>query len=237
MSVFFISDLHLEPGKQARNELFHHWLETQARLCSALYILGDLFEYWLGDDIGMLEYENTVTALDALSRHGVKIYIMPGNRDFLLGEMFARACGAHLLQDPECIALFGEPTIITHGDLLCTADRAYQHFRRIVRNPWLQRRFTRLPKQARDTLGKRIRSTTTNAVRHKPLYIMDVDQATVSAFFCNAKAHQMIHGHIHRPGIFHHDSLTRIVLGAWGDEGSALRCDGTNPPRFETITA
>jgi len=229
MATLFISDLHLSAERPDITALFSHFLNHEARQAEALYILGDLFEAWLGDDTVLPEYADAIASMKALSESGVPLFIMHGNRDFLLGETFAAMSGASLLADPTTIDLYGTPTLLLHGDTLCTDDEAYQRFRAMVRNPaWQQEILARSPAE-RLALAKQYRELSQTETGNKAEDIMDVNQQAVEQLMQDKGIYHMIHGHTHRPAI--HDfaidsqAAKRIVLGDWYEQGSVLRCD------------
>src|SRR3989338_620425 len=156
--ILFISDLHLQATEPQIAELFLQFLQQQASQAQALYILGDFFETWSGDDDQTSFHQTIQLALKTLTTH-VPVYIMHGNRDFLLGERFMATTGCQLLADPTKIQLFGVPTLLMHGDTLCTADIRYQRFRRLVRQNWLQKLFLLLPLSLRRGVAKRLRAS------------------------------------------------------------------------------
>jgi UDP-2,3-diacylglucosamine hydrolase len=235
MATFFISDLHLHPSRPDVTSLFLAFLAGPASSAEALYILGDLFEAWVGDDEDAPLAREVIAALARLMSAGVPLFLMRGNRDFLLGASFARESGARLLPDPSVILLYGEPTLLMHGDLLCSDDTAYLDFRRQVRNPEWQDGFLAqsLPArrafadQARAASGERqgeLRATGTLES------ITDVSQCTVEETMARYGVNRLIHGHTHRPAIHAlrsgGRSAQRIVLGDWHENGSVLRVDG-----------
>jgi UDP-2,3-diacylglucosamine hydrolase len=229
MATLFISDLHLSAERPDITSLFIHFLKHEARQAEALYILGDLFEAWLGDDMVLPEYTDAIASMKALSDSGVPLFIMHGNRDFLLGQAFAAMSGTILLDDPTTIDLYGKPTLLLHGDTLCTDDVAYQQFRSMVRNPaWQQEMLARNPAE-RLALAKQYREISQTETGNKAEDIMDVNQQAVERLMLDEGIYHMIHGHTHRPAI--HDfaidnqPAQRIVLGDWYEQGSVLQCD------------
>lgn len=230
MTTLFISDLHLSDDRPAITELFCDFLAREARAAEALYILGDFFEYWIGDDaVEQAEYRPIVTALRALADAGTPIHVMHGNRDFLLGERFARASGCRLLADPARIDLYGTPTLLMHGDTLCTDDVEYLAFRRVVRDPAWQREFLAKPTAEREAMARGYRARSRESTARKAPEIMDVTQTAVAETLRAHGVRQLIHGHTHRPGehVFDLDGAParRLVLGDWYEQGSVLRCD------------
>ena len=229
MTTLFISDLHLDAERPAIAELFGAFLDGEARRAEALYILGDLFEAWVGDDDPSAIGGFVADSLRALGDAGVPVYFIRGNRDFLLGEAYARRAGITILPDPAVVMLHGEPTLILHGDLLCTDDVAYQQFRAQTRDARWQRQFLSQPLAARLAFAAHARAA--SKARYGELVasgqsesITDVAPATVREWFARYGVRRMIHGHTHRPAI--HDEgtgHTRIVLGDWYQQGSVLR--------------
>ena len=229
MTTLFISDLHLDAERPEITALFGRFLDSEARSADALYILGDLFEAWVGDDDPSAAGALVAEKLRALVDAGVPTYFIRGNRDFLLGESFAARCGMTLLEDPSVIDLYGTPTLILHGDLLCTDDTAYQQFRTQTRAPQWQAQFLAQPLQSRLAFAAQARAA--SKARYGELVakgmaetIGDVSPATVQDWFARSGVTRMIHGHTHRPAI--HDEgngNTRIVLGDWYTQGSVLR--------------
>jgi UDP-2,3-diacylglucosamine hydrolase len=227
MSTLFISDLHLSRERPAISGLFHQFLREQASQAEALYILGDLFEVWLGDDIIPPEVQGILDALRALSDSGVPVYVMHGNRDFLLGSHFAELSGATLLEDPTVIDLYSTPTLLMHGDLLCTDDRPYHEMRQMLRNPaWIA---TFLSKSAAERIAfaRSLRERSKQETGVKDEAIMDVNATTVEEYAAHYGVRRLIHGHTHRPAIHREHGLERCVLGDWYQQGSVLRCDST----------
>lgn len=234
MTTLFISDLHLDVMRPAITAQFLEFLGGQARTADALYILGDLFEAWVGDDDDAEPGASVASALHALSRSGVPVAFIRGNRDFLVGEGFARAAGLRILPDPSVIDLYGRPTLLLHGDLLCTDDTAYQQFRAQTRDPRWQAQFLARPLTARKTFAAQAREASHSrqqAMKHDDRAgfetVTDVTPATVADTFARYGTDLMIHGHTHRPAIHAlpvggHE-CRRIVLGDWYEQGSVLR--------------
>jgi len=230
MKTLFISDLHLSQERPVITELFLQFLQEQAATADALYILGDLFEVWLGDDMVLAEYQPAIAAMKALSTQGIPIYVMYGNRDFLMRDTFEELSGAILIHEPHIIDLDGQATLLLHGDTLCTDDVAYQQFRTMVRNPqWQDALLAKTPEQ-RLALAREYRAMSQTEMAKKDEAIMDVNQQTVLATLRQNKVQHLIHGHTHRPG-FHQFDLDgqpaqRIVLGDWYEHGNYLACEG-----------
>ena len=226
MSRLFVSDLHLDASAPAAIEQFLSFLDTHAKNAEALYILGDLFEVWVGDDDSDADKKGVASALRALTTRGVACFILHGNRDFLLGRGFCDATGCRLLPDPVVAEFDGERVLLTHGDALCVDDHSYQELRSVVRTaPW-QRRFLALPLSDRELLANRARAGSRQHTSRTIPKIMDVNSEAVLQAFRVAGVRRMIHGHTHRPAI--HDMVVdgtpaqRIVLGAWYEQGSYL---------------
>lgn len=229
----FISDLHLCPTRPQITELFSRFLEGAPRDADTLYILGDLFEYWVGDDDCDDPFNATIiTALRRLSDSGTKIFLMHGNRDFLLGEQFCLAAGVSLLGDPTLINLYGTPTLLMHGDTLCTDDMAYQAFRKQVRDPAWQQQFLAQPLAQRKAIAQNYRRKSETAKQTKTRGIMDVTLATLETILRKYNYPRLIHGHTHRPArhLHHVDAhhCERVVLTDWNERGGYLRCDETD---------
>ena len=229
MARLFVSDLHLDAASPRAIEQFLGFLAGEARGAEALYILGDLFEAWIGDDDEEPTRARVCEALRELTGGGTACFVLHGNRDFLLGEGFSRRTGCVLLPDPVVTELHGERVLLTHGDALCTGDRAYQELRSTVRDARWQQRFLALPLAVRVRLAERARAGSRAHTSRAVPDIMDVDPDAVVSAFKATGARRLIHGHTHRPGI-HEIPLDgapayRIVLGAWYEQGSVLIAD------------
>lgn len=229
MTVLFISDLHLNAGDSEAIRRFIDLMDGEARRCSEVYVLGDLFEAWIGDDDDDPFLVPIVAALARLTRTGVPCYIMHGNRDFLLGSRFCAETGCRLLGDYERIAPFGEPVLLTHGDLLCTDDTRYMALRAQLRSAEWRADFLSKPLAARREIASSMRQMSTAEIAGKDEYVMDVNQATVERTMRDADVTLLLHGHTHRPAV-HRFSLdgrraARIVLGAWHGPPSIVRWD------------
>ena len=226
MTTLFVSDVHLSEARPDIVERFIAFLDVEARTASALYILGDLFDLWLGDDDDREPHPRVVSALRRLSATGVPIRIMHGNHDFLLGPRFERESGCRLLPEPARIELPGASVVVLHGDVLCTRDEDYQRFRRSARDPDRQAEFLRLPLALRLEHAARLRHRSRDAVRLKASDIMDVTPEAVEGMMLDTGTRCMIHGHTHRPAVhaLHcaGEPATRIVLGDWYEQGSVL---------------
>jgi UDP-2,3-diacylglucosamine hydrolase len=230
MTALFISDLHLDAERPAMSTLFGRFIDEEARGADALYILGDLFEAWVGDDDPSDVGDFVAGKLRGLRDAGVPVYFMRGNRDFLLGDVYARAAGMTILPDPAVVLLYDKPTLLMHGDTLCSDDVAYQQFRAQTRDPQWQREFLSQSLPARLAFAQRARAASqAHQSGLKALGTMeaitDVSPATVSATFARFGIGTLIHGHTHRPAVHTHAGGTRIVLGDWYEQGSVLRID------------
>jgi UDP-2,3-diacylglucosamine hydrolase len=230
VAVYFISDLHLCTDRPGINQVFFEFLRGRAREAESLFILGDLFEYWAGDDDLANPFNKSVAAaLAEYSRTGIPLKFMHGNRDFLLDGEFAKACGGRLIDDPYPVDLFGTPTLLMHGDTLCTDDVDYQKFRAQVRNPGWQKAFLALPLEQRKRQIEAVRQTSESEKTRKTPEIMDVNPGAVEATFREHGYPRLIHGHTHRPARHEHRVDGRVcerwVLSDWYSTGSYLRCD------------
>lgn len=219
MAALFLSDLHLPAEPSPLREGFLRFLASPARDAQAVYLLGDIFEYWIGDDVGLQVYATEVAALRELTSRGVDVRFLHGNRDFLVGRRFARATGVALMQDPTVIDLDGRRVLLSHGDLWCTDDRAYQRWRRFSRNRLAQAIFARLPRGLRERVAGGLRSRSHSEKRYKPEAIMDVNPAAIEQGFRHSGTRLMIHGHTHRPAdhalSVDGQPAQRIVLADW----------------------
>jgi UDP-2,3-diacylglucosamine hydrolase len=225
----FVSDVHLDAAAPEAQRQFLDFLRLHATGARALYILGDLFETWVGDDDAADERTAVLAGLRQLTDSGVACFVLHGNRDFLLGEEFSRGSGCQLLPDPVIAELAGERVLLTHGDALCTDDHSYQELRSTVRNPSWQRRFLDLPLADRRLLADEARAGSRAHTSRTGPKIMDVNAAAVEAAFRAARVRRIIHGHTHRPAVHESclqgEAVQRIVLGAWYEQGSYLVCE------------
>jgi UDP-2,3-diacylglucosamine hydrolase len=232
MTTLFISDLHLCSGRPQINRSFFGFLEYEARGADALYILGDLFEYWAGDDDLDDPFNATVVAaLARLAGSGIPTYLMHGNRDFVIAEAFARASAVTLLADPTVLNLYGQPVLLMHGDTLCTLDQEYQAFRREARSDAWIRELLRQPLSERKAAIEALRRQSEQEKRAKPAEIMDVAPDEVDAALRRHGYPRLIHGHTHRPARHVHmvdgHACERWVLADWYQAGSYLACDAS----------
>jgi UDP-2,3-diacylglucosamine hydrolase len=228
--TLFIADLHLTPDRPRTTALFLRFLDEVAAHGAALYILGDFFEAWVGDDdLDLPFHAEIVSRLKGLADSGVPLYFIPGNRDFLAGDALARATGWTPLPDPSVIELYGVPTLLSHGDAYCTDDGAYQAYRQQVRDPRWQSTFLTKPIQERRDMARALREQSEQAKADKKPHIMDVNPQAIGAAMAGARVRRMIHGHTHRPA--RHTLQVeggegeRWVLADWYETGGYLACD------------
>jgi UDP-2,3-diacylglucosamine hydrolase len=228
MATLFISDLHLEDSRPAVAGWLLDFLSGPARTADGVYILGDLFEYWIGDDALSATARQVAQAGSALKAAGVPCYFMHGNRDFLLGEAYAARAGLELLPDVLLVKLYGTPTLLLHGDTLCTDDTEYQLFRQQSRKPEWQARILALSVEERLQLARSARDASISHTGSISADIMDVNETAVRNAFHEYRVKRMIHGHTHRPAVHKHaledgGEAERIVLSDWYTAGSYLR--------------
>ena len=229
MTTLFIADIHLGNEHPEISQRFCDFLRSEARSAEALYILGDLFEVWIGDDGMQPEHEAAIAALRELTVSGVPVYVMHGNRDFLLGKEFEAMSGCKLIDDPIVINLYGRPTLLMHGDTLCTDDHDYLQFRTQTRNSQWQQQFLSQSVEQRVAIARHYREESRKRSQGKSQEIMDVNSEAVIDIMERYGVARLIHGHTHRPAV--HDievdlhPAQRIVLGDWYEQMSVLRCD------------
>ncbi|WP_282040111.1 UDP-2,3-diacylglucosamine diphosphatase [Halomonas alimentaria] len=250
MATLLISDLHLHPGAPEITEGFLRWLEERACGSDVLYILGDFFEAWIGDDLldlagadpsGNADLAARIArALKRLAEDGTEIFLMHGNRDFLLGERFAREAGATLLEDPSVVQLGGKPVLLMHGDSLCTRDEAYQAFRAQARHPLWQQQVLSMPIDQRVALASQLRAQSGEANSNKAEDIMDVTPEEVVKVMAEHGVTTLIHGHTHRPAVHElevdGEPAQRIVLGDWQPgKGWEIEITTDSEPRLREI--
>lgn len=226
--TLFVSDLHIYKGSPAA-KTFLHWLATTARGSDAVYILGDLFEVWIGDDDRSAFNEEIIKAIRALSDSGTPVYFIHGNRDFLMGEAFAKASGMIMLPEHTVVDLYGTPTLIMHGDTLCTFDVRYQALRKT--RPKYEKLSREKPLWQKRLIVKLYRLRSYLRGKTQSEMIMDVAPETVMTLMKEYGVQHLIHGHTHRPGVHHfelnHQPATRTVLGAWEKRANMLICTPT----------
>lgn len=225
--ILFLSDLHLSPQQPLLTRCFEAFCAGSARQAAAVYILGDLFDYWLGDDqLREPYYRDVARHLAGIGAAGVPVFLQHGNRDFLIGERFAQEARVTLLPDPCVLEFYGVRTVLTHGDALCTDDADYQAARRFWRTPTRIRQYLALPYFLRRWVANHFRRRSMNKAKDKPVYQTDVNQEAVAACLLEHEATRMIHGHTHRPDIYRFDlhgrERERIVLPDWRTGGSYL---------------
>ena len=229
MSVLFASDLHLDAERPEAIDAFVRFVERECVKAERLFILGDLFEVWVGDDDDDAQLSRVIDAIASLRHYEVPCYVMHGNRDFLLGELFAQRTGARILTDFVTVEVYGQSLLLTHGDLLCTDDTAYMKLRATVRDPQWQSAFLARPIGERRQIAASMRARSKTETANKPEEIMDVNEQAVDETLRSHGVSVLIHGHTHRPGVHRFEvdgtPATRIVLGDWYSEGTILQWD------------
>ncbi|KZR30439.1 UDP-2,3-diacylglucosamine diphosphatase [Enterobacter genomosp. S] len=227
MATLFIADLHLQTEEPAITAGFLRFLRGEAKGADALYILGDLFEAWIGDDDPNPLHREMAAAIHALVDSGVPCYFIHGNRDFLIGQRYARESGMTLLPEEQVLDLYGRKVLIMHGDTLCTDDTGYQAFRAKVHTLWIQKVFLALPLFIRNRIAARMRAGSKAANSSKSMTIMDVNPQAVVNVMEKHRVQWLIHGHTHRPDVHsliaNGEPAHRVVLGAWHSEGSMVK--------------
>ena len=227
MATLFIADLHLQTEEPAITAGFLRFLRGEAKSADALYILGDLFEAWIGDDDPNPLHREMAAAIKALVDSGVPCYFIHGNRDFLIGQRYARESGMTLLPEEQVLDLYGRNILIKHGDTLCTDDTGYLAFRAKVHTPWIQKVFLALPLFIRNRIAARMRAGSKAANSSKSMTIMDVNPQAVVNVMEKHRVQWLIHGHTHRPDVHsliaNGEPAHRVVLGAWHSEGSMVK--------------
>lgn len=230
MATLFISDLHLDDERPDATDLFENFIANEASHSDGLYILGDLFEYWLGDDFSTATSERVAKSLASLADRGIPVWFMQGNRDFLLQGNYAGRCGMKVLEETCVVDLYGTPTLLLHGDTLCTDDAVYQAVRAQVRNEQWQQGFLAKSIPERIAFAMDARSKSKAHQKQVSMEIMDVNAQAVESALKQNGVTEMIHGHTHRPAIhkleLNGGQARRIVLGDWYTQGSVLRVDG-----------
>jgi len=233
MTTLFISDLHLEATQPDIAAQFLEFLTVEAVAADALYILGDLFEYWVGDDDPNAHYATIKQALHALVQHNVPVYLMHGNRDFMIGEDFANETGVTLLPDPYLLDIHGTRVLLCHGDAMCTGDVKYQEIRRMTRNPEWAAMMMQKSLAERQAFAAQARAA---SLAHGDSINQDISDVNATAVAQNFREHgvtTMLHGHTHRPAVHKLEvdgkAVRRIVLGDWFTQGSVVRWDQDGP--------
>ncbi|MCL1139097.1 UDP-2,3-diacylglucosamine diphosphatase [Shewanella pneumatophori] len=233
MRTLFVGDLHLSANRPDITQAFLSFLDTQLHDTDALYILGDLFEVWVGDDIAE-PFANQLA--DAIKKASLTlpIYFIHGNRDFLIGKEFAKRSGMTLLPEVQTLELYGVSTVVLHGDSLCTLDKAYQRFRKFRNLGWAKWLYAHLPKSKRLDIATKLRNKSQSSNQQKSYTIMDVEPDAVNELLKTTNTQQMIHGHTHRPAIHELDKgKRRIVVGDWYEQGSMLSVSQDNVELIE----
>jgi UDP-2,3-diacylglucosamine hydrolase len=241
MSTLFVSDIHLDPARPALNNLFLSFLAQRAQKANACYILGDLFESWIGDDDDTELGYVVALALRRLVNKGVLVFFLHGNRDFLVGERFAAASGIQLLPETKIVELYEKRVLLLHGDMLCTSDDEYQKLRASIRDPAWQARFLGLSIAQRRMLAVQLRISSQLASQRKADKITDVNHEAVDIMLRSHGVQQIIHGHTHRPAIHEWilDGLAsrRAVLGDWNKKRGVMLCCEASGWRLESFNA
>ena len=233
MTITFISDLHISESQPEIAKQFIEFLENSSKSTSALYILGDLFEYWIGDDDPNPYYARIVSSLYDYNASGIPTYFIHGNRDFLIGEIFAKKTGVKILKDPSIIKINDEKIMLSHGDIFCTDDYEYQNTRKLTRDPEWQKMMLKKTIVERETFAQKAREESKHHTKYLNDNITDVNQDEINKTFKNNNLAKIIHGHTHKPAI--HDTLInniphqRFVLGDWYEQGSILNWDEYGP--------
>jgi UDP-2,3-diacylglucosamine hydrolase len=230
----FISDLHLDTLRKDISENFsrfiQHCLQQQENIDS-IYILGDLFDFWFGDDASIPLYQEIIQQLKQLTSAGISLFVMHGNRDFLIGKVFENATGSQLIDDPYLLNIDNEKVLLSHGDQLCTDDIEYQQFRKAVRNPETIDNYLQKPIQERIAIANAIKAESKKSGQGKTMEIMDVNQQAVESLMSEYQIRTLIHGHTHRPDVHHfklgdNQTAKRYVLSDWDKQGSFLEWNG-----------
>jgi len=233
MTTLFVSDLHCEASREDIGAQFRQFLRGEARGADALYILGDLFESWIGDDDPNPHYAAIKSELRTLCDSKVQVYFMHGNRDFMIGSAFAAETGVRLLPDPLIVDLYGERVLLSHGDAWCTDDHEYQALRAMTRNPQWQAAMLARPLSERQAIAARARAASKEQSATKSEAIMDVNPTAILEAFRTSGVATILHGHTHRPAIHELQidgrTVRRIVLGDWYEQGSVLRWPPDGP--------
>lgn len=217
MSIFLISDLHLEEKKPHLTKAFKNFINSKLEPHDELFILGDFFEQWIGDDYENNFIKSIKDVLKKISNSGTKIFLMHGNRDFLIGQKFCKEVGASLIEDPYTLEINNKKILLMHGDTLCTDDVDYQNFRKLVRNKEWQNEFLSKDLFERKKVAKNLREISTLENQNKTELIMDVNASEVEKIIRSNSFDILIHGHTHRPKIHNENGISRIVLGDWGN--------------------
>lgn len=221
-NTLFISDTHLCDRYPQITQTLTHYLETNTTHTDAVYLLGDLFDVWIGDDVQSQAVQALKRCVNHLYQRGIPCFFIHGNRDFLLREDFAQQAKLNLLPEHHRINLYDVPTLLLHGDTLCTFDKSYQKLRKVLRNPLIQSVFLRLPKYLRHWIGVNMRAQSRQYNRYKASEKMDINPNTLVELCKQYDTEQLIHGHIHQPKVDETGHYKRFVLGDWANAGSVL---------------
>ncbi len=238
--IYFISDLHLDANEPQVAEGFIRFLRAQTRQANALYILGDFFEAWIGDDTASPFEKKIIQELALATQSGLPIYFIHGNRDFLIGKQFAKETGVKILKDPSVVEIFRKKWLISHGDYLCTNDHSHMKLRKFTLNPFLQFLFLLLPSLIRRKMRDTLKSKSRQHKEIKPMKLMDINSETLKKELHQYRVTQIIHGHTHEGKIHEftldNASATRVVLGDWHQTAKILRCTKDGKFSLETLT-
>lgn len=227
MHTYFVGDLHLSANRPDITQAFNQFLDNLTSDTDALYILGDLFDVWVGDDLAEPFALDMADKLKVVSTK-IPIYFIHGNRDFLVGKAYAKRSGMTLLPEVNKITLYGDTYVLLHGDSLCTLDKSYQRFRAFRNWSWAKWIYNHLPKQTRKNIANKLRQNSQNVNQAKSVTIMDVEPNAVDALLLKTQSQTMIHGHTHRPNLHQlKHNKQRIVVGDWYDQGSVLTLSKT----------
>ena len=216
MRRLFIADLHLHPARPEHSRALIDFCEQRVNACDHLYVLGDLFEAWIGDDVGLVTYADVIACFKQLTDAGTQVFFMMGNRDFLIGHAFYQATGIQALADPSIVSIDDQDVLLMHGDTLCTDDVDYQAFRVLCRDPLWQHEFLAMTPAERMAKAAEYRQQSQSMTALKADNIMDVNSQAVASVMSEHQVKLLIHGHTHRPYVHHLDQGERIVLGDWG---------------------
>ncbi|MFA6700495.1 MAG: UDP-2,3-diacylglucosamine diphosphatase [Thiomicrospira sp.] len=240
--TYILADVHLLPDSQHPiNQAFVHFLNQQACYSQQLFIIGDLFESWSGDDVCIPLYQSEIDAIKHLTQQGIKVFIGYGNRDFLMRKAFWQASGAEWIDDEQVVEIQGQHYILLHGDSLCTDDKAYQRMRKFFRSKWFQWLFLKLPARKRLAIAQNLRQQSQQAGQNKPFKYMDINpQALKACFARHPQAQHLVHGHTHRPGHFEIEpnqptqpKLQQWVVGDWRPGAQILKIEHGQPQLIE----
>jgi len=233
--TLFISDLHLDPHQAHITALFDHFIENIAPRAERIYVLGDLFEMWIGDDDESEFHTHIISQFRSLTDRNIALYFMRGNRDFFLGERFAKACGGTLLPDPSVISLYGKTVVICHGDSLCTDDIAHQRLRKVTLSKPFHAIALSAPLWVRRWVGRKMRSQSKQRQQQLDPILSDVNEDSAHTLLKQHQSQLLIHGHTHRPAIHQYEAYQRIVLGSWHHQGSVCCIPESGKPALNAF--